>query len=138
MNRFTLTIILACLFALPAVQAADDDDHAAHHPVGDQSQMDPAQDDKATGMRMQEMQDRMKNMQELMSKMHSTSDPQEREKLMQDHMNSMIEGMKSMRSMMSTGGMMDEGSIMGEGGMMMMKMHKTMQARMDMMQKMME
>lgn len=24
MNRFTLTIILACLFALPAVQAADD------------------------------------------------------------------------------------------------------------------
>ena len=57
MNRFTLTIILACLFALPAVQAADVDDHAAHHPDGDQSQMDSARDDKANAMRMQEMQD---------------------------------------------------------------------------------
>jgi hypothetical protein len=137
-----LTIILACLFAVPAVQAADEDDHAAHHPDADQSQADPAMVDKATGMRMQEMQDRMKNMQKLMSKMRSTNDPQEREKLMQEHMTAMLEGMKSMDGMMSEGGMMGEGDMMGEGGMMgkdgMMMMHKKMLMRMKLMQEMME
>ena len=52
MNRFTFTIFLVCLFAVPVVQAADEEDHAAHHPSADQSQATPAQDDKAAGMKM--------------------------------------------------------------------------------------
>jgi hypothetical protein len=49
MNRITRVIIPASLFSVAATQAADeDDDHAAHHPDGDQSQMDSAQDDNAT------------------------------------------------------------------------------------------
>jgi hypothetical protein len=108
MNRFTLTIILACLISLPAAQAADENDHATHHPGDDQSQTNPAQDDATTGMQMQEMQDRMKTMRELMSKIHATSDQQERKKLMQEHMTSMREGMKSMRSMMGSDSMMGE------------------------------
>jgi hypothetical protein len=147
-------------------QAADEEDHAAHHPGADQGQAAPAQDDEASGMKMEKMQDKMKKMQDLMSKMHSTSDPKEREKLMNEHMESMREGMKSMRTMMDKGGMMgkkkqcddagaekdahqhgddassgkpsdgDQGGEMMMGGMM--KMHKKMQERMDTMQKMME
>lgn len=106
MNRFTLSIFLACLLAAPMAQAADEEDHAAHHPGVDQSEAVPAPDDKAAGMKMEMMQDKMKKMQDLMSKMHSTSDPKEREKLMNEHMESMREGMKSMRAMMGKGGMM--------------------------------
>jgi periplasmic protein CpxP/Spy len=166
MNRCTLTVFMACLLAVPVAQAADDEDHAAHHPGADQSQAAPAQDDKAVGMKMEEMQDRLKKMQDLMSKIHSTSDPQERAKLMKEHMAAMLEAMRSMHAMMGKGGMMakkkgrddagaekdshqhgdgaasgspssDQGGEMMMGGMM-MKMHKKMQERMDAMQKMME
>ena len=43
-----------------------------------------------------------------MSKIHATSDQQERKELMQEHMTSMREGMKSMRSMMGSDSMMGE------------------------------
>ena len=92
MNRFTLTIFLACLLAVPVAQAADEEDHAAHHPGADPSQAAPAQDDKAAGMKMEKMQDKMKKMQDLMAKIHSTSDPKERDKLMKEHMESMRRG----------------------------------------------
>ena len=105
MNRFTITIFLACLLAAPVAQAADEEDHAAHHPGADQSQAVPAPDDKAAAMKMEKMQEKMKKMQDLMSKIHSTSDPKERERLMKEHMESMREGMKSMHAMMDKGGM---------------------------------
>jgi len=167
MNRLTLSIFLASLLAVPMAQAADEEDHAAHHPGTDQSQATAAPDDKAAGTKTQKMHKRMKNMQDLMEKLHSTSDPQEREKLMKEHMESMREGMKMMASMMDKGGMMGKkkprddagagkenyqnGDIASSGnppeggqggemmmGGMMMKMHKKMQERMDAMQKMME
>lgn len=167
MNRVTLSIFLASLLAAPVAQAADEEDHAAHHPGADLNQAAPAPDDKTTGMKMEKMQERMKKMQDMMSKIHSTSDPKEREKLMKEHMESMREGMKSMRAMMDKGGMMgkkkqpddagaekdahqhgddtssgtspdgDKGGKMMMGGMM-MKMHKKMQDRMDALQEMME
>ena len=167
MNRLTISVFLISLLAVPAAQAADEDDHAAHHPSADQSQVAPAPDEKAAGMKMEKMQDKMKKMQDLMSKIHSTSDPKEREKLMKEHMESMREGMKTMSGMMDKGGMMgkkkrgddavagkespqhgddassgnpsggDQGGEMMMGGMM-MKMHKKMQERMDAMQKMMD
>ena len=149
MNRFTFTIFLACLFAVPVVQAADEEDHAAHHPGADQSQATPAQDDKAA-MKMDKMQEKMKTMQEQMGKIHSAKDPQERQKLMKEHMQSMQEGMKMMGGMgagMKGGDMMakakkDQAESMtdADDGMemcMMMKKHKSVEARMDMMQKMM-
>jgi hypothetical protein len=105
MNRFTLSIFLACLLAVSLAQAADEEDHAAHHPGADPSQAAPAPDDKAAGMKMEKMQDKMKKMQEQMAKIHATSDPKERERLMKEHMESMREGMKSMHAMMDKGGM---------------------------------
>lgn len=100
MNRFTLSIFLVSLLAAPVAQAADEEDHAAHHPDADQSQAGPAQDDKAAGMKMEKMHEKMKKMQDLMSKIHSTSDPKEREKLMKEHMESMREGMRMMAGKM--------------------------------------
>ena len=167
MNSRTLTMLLACLLAVPVAQAADEEDHAAHHPGADPSKAATAQKGKPAGMNMEQMQDKLKKMQDLMAKIHSTSDPKERDKLMKEHMDAMLEGMKSMQGMMSKGGMMgkkkqrddagaekdshqhaegaasggpsdgDQGGEMMMGGMM-MKMHKKMQERIDAMQKMME
>ena len=146
MNNLTISVFLASLLALPMAQAADEEDHAAHHPGADQSQAAPAQDDKAAGMKMEKMREKMKKMQEQMSKIQSATDPKERQKLMEDHMQSMREGMKMMGAM--GGGMMDKkkkgepktdgGDKMGGMQMGMMKHHKMMEERMDMMQMMME
>lgn len=150
MNRFTLSIFLVSLLAIPVAQAADEEDHAAHHPGADQSQAAPAQDDKAAGMKMEKMQEKMKKMREHMEKIHATKDPAERQKLMKEHMQSMQEGMKMMGGMGAgtkgadmmakkdqAGSMADAGDGMGMC-MMMMKKHKSVEARLDMMQQMME
>ena len=131
---------------MPVAQAADEQDHAAHHPGADQSQAAPAQDDKAAGMKMEKMQEKMTKMQEQMSKIQLTSDPIERRKLMEAHMQSMREIMKMMRGM--SGGMMgkkkkgepvtEDGEAMGGMQTGMMAHHKMMEDRMDMMQMMME
>ena len=152
MNSFTLSIFLASLLAVPVVQAADEEDHAAHHPGADQSQAAPAQDDKAAGMKMDKMQEKMKKMQEQMGKIRSTKNPQERQKLMQEHMQSMHEGMKMMGRMgagmkgddMIAKARKDQAESMTDAGdgmgmcMMMMKNQKSAESRMDMMQQMME
>ena len=152
MNKFTLSIFLVSVLAVPVAQAADEDDHSAHHPDTGQQQAAPAQDEKAAGIKMEKMQEKMKKMQEQMEKIHATTDPAERRKLMQEHMQSMQEGMKMMGRMgggMKGGDMMakakkDQAETMMDAGdgmgmcMMMMKKHKSVESRMDMMQMMME
>jgi periplasmic protein CpxP/Spy len=151
MNRFTLSIFMASLLAAPVLQAADEEDHAAHHPGADQSQAAPVQDDKAAGMKMEKMQEKMKEMQEQMEKIHAAKDPVERQKLMKEHMQSMEEGMKMMgrigegmkgRNMMAKA-KKDQAESMTDAsdGMEMcpmMKKQKSVESRMDMMQQMME
>ena len=74
MKKFTLSVILTSVLALPVAQAADEEDHAAHHPGAEQNQAAPAQDDQAAAMKMEKMQEKMKKMREQMSKIQSTSD----------------------------------------------------------------
>ncbi len=114
----------------------------------------PAKPAMPMGMNMDkqlpQMQDNMKKMQQQMEKIRATTDPKERQKLMQAHMQAMQENMKAMRGM---GGPMMMGG--GEhGGMMkqdmngdmkdgmkngdLMKHRDMMEKRMDMMQMMME
>ena len=81
-----------------------------------------------------------------MDRIHAAKDPQKRQKLMTEHMQSMRDSMKTMHAM--GGGMMGKkGEPMMEGsgdsggapmGKMMMKRHKMMEDRMDMMQMMLE
>ena len=95
---------------------------------------------------MSQMQEKMKAMQGQMDKIHKTTDPKERQKLMQEHMQAMQENMKMMRGMgssMMTDGSQHSGTMMAgkKDGMMdgeMMKRHDMMEKRMDMMQMMME
>ena len=62
----------------------------------------------------QQMRDHMQRMQEQMSKIAQTTDPQERQRLMQEHWQSMYQGMQTMRGM---GWMFGGGSMMGPGMM---------------------
>jgi hypothetical protein len=85
-------------------------------------------------------------MQAQMDKIHKTTDPAERQKLMQAHMQAMQENMKMMRALggpMMMGGSQHGGMKLGDkkGAMMggdMMQHHEMMEKRMDMMQMMME
>ena len=156
--RFIATAVLASALAMPVVHAADEQDHAAHHAAGAQGMPD----DKADAMKMDKMQEQMKKMQQQMQQIQATTDPQARQKLMQEHMQSMREGMKMMHGMGGDmmGGkkgapMMDEGDgdksagmddkamerMHKDGnrmGMMMKKRHHMMEQRVDMMEKMMD
>ena len=49
---------------------------------------------------MQQMQGQMREMQALMDRIHSATDPQERHRLMSEHMQSMQQGMTMMSQMM--------------------------------------
>lgn len=156
MIRLAISIVLAFLLGAPVVHAADEEDHAAHHPGAATDKAVSAQGDQPAEMKMQKMQERMKRMQEQMQKIRATTNPQERQKLMREHMQSMQEGMKmmgSMRGEMMGGDMMakagtDQGESMmedggkGTGGMGMMggmmKKHMMMQGRMDMLEMMMQ
>ena len=93
-------------------------------------------------------QENMKLMQQQMDKIATTTDPKERQKLMQAHMQTMQENMKAMRSMggpmmmddKKSGGMMEKKGGM-KGGMKdgdMNKRQEMTEKRMDMMQMMME
>ena len=95
---------------------------------------------------MSQMQTKMKAMQAQMDTIHKTTDPKERQKLMQAHMQSMQENMKAMRGMSGQmmkgaadhGGMKMDDKKGGMKGGDMMKHHEMMANRMDMMQMMME
>lgn len=117
--------IAACVLSMPIASAQD-----KSAPAKPAMHMDM---DK----HMSKMQGNMKAMQAQMEAIHKTTDPKERQKLMQAHMTAMQENMKAMRGM---GGPMMKGG--GEHGGMkdgdMMKRHEMMANRMDMMQMMME
>lgn len=94
----------------------------------------------AMDKQMPQMQEKMKAMQAQMDKIRKTSDPMERQKLMQAHMQAMQENMKMMHGMGSgqSGGMMMGAKKDGMTDGDMMKRHEMMEKRMDMMQMMMD
>ena len=139
------TLAVLALVASPVYAA---DEHEGYHP--DQEKRDavtqPQNIEKpaAAGheMHMQQMQEHMKEMQTQMEKMRQTTDPAEREKLIQAHMQAMQEHMKTMQERMK--------SMHGAGGGMMMgadqkgrqeiteKRLDMIEKRMDLMQMIME
>jgi hypothetical protein len=146
MKPILITLSLATALSLPFAAMAQDD-HAAHHPDDKAA----AKEDAGSGMMMMDRQ--MQKMRDLMEKMHKASDPAERQRLLEEHMQAMHEGMETMRGMRGEMGMMGkrkdaakdgEGRAQddsADGGHMMMgmlKRHKMMQQRMDMMESMME
>jgi hypothetical protein len=126
--------ILACALASVPVASAQDN-------------TTPAKPAMSLEMEQQvsRMQTNMKDMQAQMEKIRATTDPKERRKLMEAHMQAMQECMTTMRGqdkpmMMSGGqggGMAMAGSKSNAGGDM-MKHHQMMQSRMGMMELLME
>ena len=83
------------------------------------------------------MQQGMKKMQDQMDRIRKTTDPKERQKLLDEHHQTMMENMKAMRGMggsMMMGGDQKGGPMKGETG----GRAGSMEQRMDMMQMMME
>ena len=141
------SIVAGLLMGTPVVYADD-----GHHPdqQGQTSKVTApasAESDSA----MQKMQENMKKMRAQLDKIQKTKDPELRQKLMMEHMQTMHENMMMGRQMMMGTCSMKDGEMMGpmmhgmkdegETGMspdaMMDRMNK-MEKRMDMMQMMME
>lgn len=83
------------------------------------------------------MQQGMKRMQDQMDRIRKTTDPKERQKLLDEHFQTMMENMKVMRGMggsMMMGGDQKGGPMKGEAG----GRAGSMEQRMEMMQMMME
>ncbi|MFL6581370.1 MAG: hypothetical protein ACJ8G2_11575 [Burkholderiales bacterium] len=158
MKHATAWFIVTWTLAMPTIHAADEDEHAAHRaPAAQSNPAEAIAKDEAARMKMK-IHDEMKKMQEQMERIHATTDPLERRKLMEEHMQTMRETMKTMHGigsdmmgkkqgepMMKEGGKgadngMDKERDKGgmQMGMMMKKRHQMMEDRMDMMQKMME
>ena len=137
MKRSMLCIALtAAALSVPVAFAVDE-----HHPDAGKKQSPatktaPAKPAAAQGMDMSQMQGNMKKMQEQMDRMQKTADPKERQKLMGEHMQNMMAGMKGMHGMSGDKMMHGKKGGMADGDMM--KHHEMMAQRMDMMQMMME
>ena len=130
--------VVACTLALPMASAQD-----TAAPAKPAMSMD-------MDAHMSQMQANMKEMQAEMEKIRATTDPKERQKLMQAHMQTMQDSMTMMLSMSKP--MMDGGQAggmamggdpakAGDKGMMsgdMMKHHRMMEDRMRMMEMMMQ
>ncbi|HVK54983.1 MAG TPA: hypothetical protein VM532_08135 [Burkholderiales bacterium] len=144
MKTFLLALPLCLSLASGPVWSED-----AHHPDEQKktasgtvksAAASSAKTDKVADKQQIPMQENMKKMQAQMAKIHQTTDPKERERLLQDHMQTMREAMQSMRGM--GGGMM---MGMMNGGMAGRSAQQNaapgnnaMERRMDMMQMMME
>jgi len=140
-NPLLSAAIVACALSSP-ILAADDKAPTATPAMG--MDMD---------RQMSQMQASMKIMQQQMERLRTTTDPRERQKLMQQHMQAMQDHMKMMRGM---GGPMMSGGATGMGGPMkmgdgmamgerkgmadddMMRHHDMLEKRVDMLQMMME
>jgi len=102
----------------------------------------PQVTDSDMSKHVQMMQGHSQKMQAQMAKIKAAANPKERQRLMREHMASMRDGMKMMKSM-PTCKMMSGASMKGgEQGMMdmgnMMMCHQMMDKKMEMMQGMME
>ena len=136
MKRSLLCIVLTAATLSASVASAVDE----HHPDADKksapvTKAAPAKPAAAKGVDTPQMQGNMKKMQEQMDKMGKTTDPKERQKLMGEHMQTMMDSMKMMHG--TGGGMMMGGKKSGMADGDMMKHHEMMEQRMDMMQMMM-
>jgi hypothetical protein len=117
-------LIIACVALLiaPAARAqTDEQDHAAHHPQAAQPAEKGATSDRtAQGQAdvARRMQENMQKMNELMARSQQTTDPAERQRVLDQHLQAMREQMQLLRQQrQSMGqGMMAGGMMMGQGG----------------------
>jgi hypothetical protein len=118
MNRKTLAILLAAVLPLPMLMAQQTDPVEKDKTQATQVAPNPVEFDK----RMAQVQESMKKMQEQITRIQQTQDPQERQRLLQEHLATMRASMGMMNGMWGSG-MLGGRAMMGGpmmGGPMMM------------------
>jgi periplasmic protein CpxP/Spy len=120
-NALLTAIALLIILPSPTSYAAD-----VQRP-GTQGQGQSMSRQQQGSMSMEKMQAKMQQMQQQMEAIRNTEDPDKRDKLIDEHMKSMQQGMDMMSGM--------GGGMMGDDTMMRMN---SMEQRMDMMQMMMD
>ncbi|MPW23454.1 hypothetical protein GCT13_43635 [Paraburkholderia sp. CNPSo 3157] len=114
MKRILTTVVIAAMLCSPALQAATKDAVPAQSTPKSQAQK-PAEFDKD----LVKLQQLMSQMQGQMDQIRTTQDPQERQRLLQKHWDTMQSAMNIMHSMWGTGmmgpGMMGHGMMGGAG-----------------------
>ncbi len=139
MKRIAQVLLVAAASMLsPAALGADEhhtDEAREGAVIGKPASKGPA---SVAGGDQAGMQQGMKRMQDQMDRIRKTSDPKERQKLLDEHFQTMMENMKAMRgmggAMMMMGGDQKGGPSKGEAA----GRAGPMEQRMDMMQMMME
>ena len=97
MNKMILAVVVAGVLAMPVM--AQQTNPADKGTQATQTAPNPAEFDK----RMAQIQESMKKMQEQMSKIQQTQDPQERQRLLQEHWTTMRESMGMMSGIWEPG-----------------------------------
>ena len=145
MSKIRHTLVGICIASASlSVMAQTADEHKAHHPAGSPSpapsQMKAAAKPTGAGQMagMAKMDEHMKAMQAMHEKMMAAKTPEERQALMDEHMNLMQDGMGMMQQMGA--GMQGMGGMQGGKCMPtnMAERHQMMEKRMQMMESMMQ
>jgi len=149
MNGFAMlmTLCLACTSPAALAQATSEEDHSAHHPAAGTpaEAAAPAEHDHSAGKR-DPAQDNMKRIEGLMKEIQESADPDRKRALLGEHLQALLAQMKLVRGQndgaktamkpieKKDGDMM--GGMMKGGGMM--KMHKKMEQRIDMLERLLQ
>ena len=145
MSKIRHTLVGICIASASlSVMAQAADEHKAHHPAGStqpaSTQMKTSAKPMGTGQMagMAKMDEHMKAMQAMHEKMMAAKTPEERQALMDEHMNLMQDGMGMMQQMGA--GMQGMGGMQGGKCMPtnMAERHQMMEKRMQMMESMMQ
>lgn len=113
MKNMLKILLLSFMLALPLTAGATD--KASDQTKAEQTAPDVAKFDQ----QLAQMRGNMQKMQEQMGQIQKTQDPQERQKLLQDHWTTMQSAMQTMHGMWGPGMMgCCEGNWMMNGGMM--------------------
>jgi hypothetical protein len=148
MNRLCIAMALAvALGVCPAfAQDQQQEDHSAHHPPPAPAAPDaakPAEHEHGEG-KANPLQDKMKQVEALMQQVQQASDPAQKRELLSQHLTALNELAQLIRaqrgdvkmSMKESGKKDMMGGMMKEGGMM--SMHKKVEQRLDLLERMME
>lgn len=152
MQRLRLIIVLGLVLSVPLAVAQDQkDDHTSHHPAPatDSGASQPRSDDQAASKDLP-AQEGMNKVEELMRQIQKSDDPVEKRQLLTDHLQALRDQIRLIRnahapmkmSMKEDGkeeaGMKEE--MMKKKGMMhgMMTMHKNVEQRLDLLERMMQ
>jgi len=142
-----LALVLVCAAPIALAQVTEEEDHSAHHPApGAPTEAATPVDHDHGATKPDPAQENMKRIEGLMKQIQESADPDRKRALLGEHLQALLAQMKLVRgqnegtktAMKPTekkdGEMM--GGMMKGGGMM--KMHKKMEQRIDMLERLLQ